>query len=203
MTVRAIVVAIHGVLTRTTEPSWPDHLNKFLADCKVERRDYFAFPFPRINVWLKNRIHARALAKELELLVPLGLPINFVGHSNGTDVMLKTIRLLAERRIKTNAAIFVGSIVDPDVERSGLRLLVHSGMLGRAISYSSMSDVPLRLPLKFPYRDLGRVGWRLKGKQYEEPKIFTRRFNGFGHGDYFAPEHRDRVFTLMRHDMGL
>lgn len=200
---RAIVVATHGVLTRTTKPSWPDYADLAFADCKVEKRDYWAFPFPRINVWIKNRVHASALAAELELLAELGKPFHFIGHSNGTDVNLKTIKILAERGIATETAIFTGSILDHDVERSGIAELIDSKMLGRAYAYCSTSDLPLALPLKYPYRDLGRRGWTLNGKPYEEPRIRTRFFEGFGHGDYFAPEHRDETFRLMRIDMGL
>jgi hypothetical protein len=84
--VRAVVVAIHGILTRTTTRSWPDLLRAYLAhECSVVTRDYSALPIAPLNVFIKNRVHASALASELEIL-PRDLPIHFVAHSNGCDI---------------------------------------------------------------------------------------------------------------------
>lgn len=204
MTVRAVVVAIHGILTRTTSPSWPDHLNAFLRDCKVERRDYWAWPFPRLNVFVRNRLASRSLAEELELLVTGedALPLHFVAHSNGCDIALKTVRRLADRGIRTETVILTGSVTEPDVEKSGVAELVDSGMLGTAFAYCSADDVPLKVPLKWPYKSLGCEGWKLNGRSYEDPRIRTRWFAG-GHGAYFCVGRRKTVFAQMRSDLGL
>ena len=201
---RAAVVAIHGILTSTTDKSWPDDLNEFLLDCKVERRDYFAGPLSVVNVFIRNGIHARALARELEPL-SRSLPLHFVGHSNGTDIALKTIKILASRGVRVETAIFTGSVLDPDVEKSGILKLIESRMLGRAYAYCSGADLPLRIPwlLKWPYKDLGVCGWKREGQPYEEIRIRTRQYPKYGHGGYFSTENREHVFNQMRLDMAL
>jgi len=200
--VRAVIVAIHGILTRTTSPSWPDHLDAFLTDCKVERRDYFAGPFPIFETFLWNRIRARELADEVCLLDPK-MTVHFVGHSNGCDIALKTIKILASRGRHVYTMILTGSVSDPDVEKSGVMQLIESGALGRAYAYCGDRDLPLALPLKWPYKDLGRRGWMRANEPYEELRIRTRMFAGYGHGDYFVPRNRRATFTMMRADMCL
>lgn len=202
---KAVVIAVNGILTPTNAPSWPDYLDAFLEDCKVERRDYFAGPFPIWNVFVKNRYLAHELAAEITLVADRWptLPINFVAHSNGSDIALKAINLLARQGLKVSTAILVGSVTDPDVERSGVRKLIHAGMLGRAFAYCGDRDRALGIPLKWPYRNLGICGWQLDGKSYIEPRITTRQFKGYGHSDYFVPWNREKTFAQMRADMEL
>lgn len=203
----ALVVAIHGILTRTTAPSWPDHLDAFLRDVKVEKRDYVASPFAPWNVFVKNRRIAHGLADELALHYPSLTreppALHFVAHSNGCDIAMKTIQILAARGIRTETVILTGSVTDPDIYGSGVAQLVDAQMLGRAYAYCGDRDLPLRLPLKWPYRSLGREGWKLNGEAYEDVRIRTRWFLGFGHGSYFESEHRTATFTQFRSDFGL
>src|SRR5258707_15344176 len=68
-----ILVAIHGILTSQTEPSWPDKLDAWMyrrdPTVKVLKKEYRAGPFPRWNCWIKNPLLARSLANELELFL--------------------------------------------------------------------------------------------------------------------------------------
>jgi pimeloyl-ACP methyl ester carboxylesterase len=204
--VNAIVVAAHGILTKTTDPSWVDDLDAYLRDCKVVKRRYFAGPFSIVNVFVRNRLIADALAEEIEVLwQQLKVPVYFVGHSNGTDVGRHLIGKLGERGIRTEAAIFTGSVLSPDVVDSGIAGLVISGYLGKAIAYCSKDDLPLRFArwLRWPYRDLGRCGWMYRGKSFKAPGFLTRQFDGFGHSGYFENSNRSKVFEQMRADLGL
>lgn len=200
---RAVIAAVHGILTRNTIAQWPDHLRAAFLDCAVVTREYWAWPFPRLNVFVKNPIHARALAADLELVLPT-LPLHIVAHSNGCDVAVKTVQLLAAKGIRTETLILTGSVTDPDVHESGIWKLIASGMLGKAFAYISPTDGPLSVPsvLKWPYKDLGRVGWVRRGDSYQDLRIRTRIFPG-GHSGYFLPEQRAETFRLMRADMGL
>lgn len=201
----ALVVAIHGILTRTTAPSWPDHLDAFLRDVKVEKRDYVASPIAPWNVFVKNRRIAHGLADELALHYPSLTreppALHFVAHSNGCDIAMKTVQILAARGIRTETVILTGSVTDPDIERSGIAKLILDEKLGKAFAYCSGRDLPLRLPLKWPYKNLGVTGWQSKGHLFDAPRIKTRRFPTFGHGDYFADANRMATFAQIRHDM--
>jgi hypothetical protein len=67
----ALVVAIHGILTSQTDPSWPDKLDAWMyrrdPEVKVLKKEYAAGPFPRWNCWVKDPLLARGLANEIEL----------------------------------------------------------------------------------------------------------------------------------------
>jgi len=79
---KTIVVAIHGILTSQTDPSWPDRLDAWMyrrdANVKVLKKEYRAGPFPRWNCWFKDPLLGRGLANEIELREereePLGAP---------------------------------------------------------------------------------------------------------------------------------
>jgi len=208
--VRAIVVATHGVMTKTTKRAWTDDFGEYLFGSNVpvwfEKKEFFAGLLSMWNVFVQNRRYARGLADEIEgLWRRHQVPLHFVGHSNGTHVNLLAIKILAERGVPTETMIATGSVLDPDIDKSGISKLICDGQLGRAFAYCSTGDIPLRIPwpFKWPYRDLGRRGWVRDGKPFVDPRIRSRFFDGFGHGDYFAEESRGETFRLMREDMGL
>jgi hypothetical protein len=165
---KTLVVAIHGILTNQTDPSWPDHFDAWMferdPEVKVLKKEYFAGPFPRWNCWVKDPRIARGLANELELflagaggacqLQPGGVlpackvehpPLWFVAHSNGAVIALLTTRLLIQRGYRVGGLILTGAAVDADLERNGL---VEWGLgacagcasLGAAIAYASAED---------------------------------------------------------------
>src|SRR2546427_7475580 len=68
-----LLAAIHGILTRQTDPSWPDKLDAWMAErdpqVKVLKKEYLAGPFPRWNCWVKDPLLARGLVNEIELFL--------------------------------------------------------------------------------------------------------------------------------------
>jgi hypothetical protein len=68
-----LIAALHGILTRQTDPSWPDKFSKWMYErdpqVHVATRHYWAGPFPRWNCWVKDPCLARGLANELELFL--------------------------------------------------------------------------------------------------------------------------------------
>ena len=182
-----LVVAIHGILTGQTNASWPDRLDAAWSDSvKVLKKEYRAGPLPLFNTYVENRRLAKALCSELVLFRDREL--YFVSHSNGTDVALKTIKLLTGCGIKTAGAVFIGSVLDPDIQRSGIRELVDSGMLERAVAWSSEDDQVIRRAAGFSwyasrilsfgllcgYGRLGSDGFQLAG----QPTGFSARVLG-------------------------
>src|SRR5438128_4005701 len=73
LNMRAIIAAIHGIMTRQTDPTWPDKLSAWMyerdREVHVTTRHYWAGPFPRWNCWVKDPYLARGLANELELFL--------------------------------------------------------------------------------------------------------------------------------------
>lgn len=94
-----LIVAIHGILTRETDPSWVDHFDAWLVSnaeaspnsnpahtpqgslhaspesspatgaWKLLKKEYSAGPWPRWNCFIHNPRIARGLAAEIELLL--------------------------------------------------------------------------------------------------------------------------------------
>lgn len=196
-----LVVAIHGILTNQTEASWPDRLDAHLWDCKVLKREYAAGPFPIWNTFIKNHQLAAKLVAELALFGEYW-QFHIVAHSNGCDVALKTAKQLAARGRRVETLILTGSITHPSVTKSGVLELVREDRIGRAFAYCSEGDLPLRLPFRWPYYDLGRRGWADVPDDLSD-RIVTRWFPGYGHGGYFGAENRGATFERFREDMGI
>jgi hypothetical protein len=232
MASRPIIAAVHGILTRQAVASWPDLLHAWCRGqgiaADVIKKEYVALPLPSFNVFAKNRLLARGLAAEIEAMVRLDpeeliSPIHFISHSNGTDIVLKAIKRLAKRGIRTESAVFIGSVLRSDIQRNGVAKLIGEGMLGRAFAYCSRSDMALAVPRLLPwcaYGHLGISGWTLAGQelpkldgrdssvmglrlQDAQPDVVTRRFDRYGHGDYFAGELIHATFRRALADMSL
>jgi hypothetical protein len=89
---KALVIAIHGIMTRQSDPSWPDKLDAYLAltapDLKVLKKKYRAGPFRFWNCWLKDPWLARSLAKEVALFLPPPPVLPALQHSSTPSLPL-------------------------------------------------------------------------------------------------------------------
>jgi hypothetical protein len=206
---KPIIVAVHGILSGLTSPAWTSDFAHRVwqrgLGYDVMQRHYVAGPFPHFNVWLLNRFIARYLAAELKPYAEDGAELNFVAHSNGADITVKTIRRLARLGIKVNAAIFIAGAISCDVRRNGLEQLLTDGALGRAIAYCSAQDLALRSRLTWPYGHLGRLGFRREGKPFPASaelaaRVMTRWADG-GHCGYFTPENMPTTFGRILEDL--
>lgn len=221
-----LLVAIHGILTSQTNRDWVDEFDVFCARkfLRVEKREYPAGPFPLLNVYWLNPVIARGLVNEIEAYAEAfgpKLKLHFVAHSNGTDIALQTIKKLALRDIDVQTFIAVGSVLESDIRRSGLRDLLAGEHLQRAVAYASRADEAIKWGRwSIGYGDLGRRGWVVDGDEIPAVRagadasrvayrpagggeLITRRFESYGHGDYFAPQNRAATFDLFLRDCGL
>lgn len=222
---RCLLVAIHGILTRQTDASWPDRLDAWMfqrdAEVKVLKKEYAAGPFPRWNCWVKDPLVARGLVNEIELFRSFSPPIWFLAHSNGAVIALATMQKLIERGFWIGGLILTGAACEADLRKNGVLEWCRSGKLGTAIAYASEDDAlvagdpraPERLGWKlrdwlwdkliWPYGSLGRTGWMLDGVRFpgrETDHVFTRWYPG-GHSTYFAKENRERTFEQIYRDL--
>lgn len=221
--------ANHGILTGLTARDWPDEFDAFAAQslpgCQALKKEYIAGPFPWFNQRFVNPWLARSQANDVQAYKDRfgnNLEIHFVAHSNGTDVALRTIKALAARGIATKTLIAVGSILEADVEKSGVAKLMRDGCLKRAVAYVSKNDHAVKYGGFFStYGSLGRTGWQV-GKEIVQRvldesgrvayrnmnllgdgELITRRFDDWGHSGYFMPANREQIFNLFLRDCGL
>lgn len=210
-----IIVAVHGILSGLTAPAWTSafahHVWSRAVGADVVQRHYVAGPFPALNVWWLNRFIARYLAAELKAYAEDGADIFFVCHSNGADIVLKTIRRLAALGVRVPAAVFIGGAISCDVRTrgwglgNGIETLLETHALGRAIAYCSAEDRALRSRLTWPYGHLGRLGFRRAGVAYppdaaQAARVMTRWSSG-GHCGYFTPENATLTFDRILEDL--
>lgn len=173
---RALVVVLHGILTRQTDPSWPDRFDAWLAnrdpEMRVLKKEYAAGPFPRWNCWVQDRRLARSLEHEILLFAsspfsgskspkassPSLLPPTwFLAHSNGAVIALSVTQRLASRGCWVGGLILTGAACEPDVRRNGVLEWTASGRLGAAVAYSSSEDSVLAGDARFERTLPGRI----------------------------------------------
>ena len=202
-----LVVTIHGILTSTTLRSWCDEFDKWSwvrnRAVKVVKREYWSWFIPAFNVWVRNHIQARALAEEIYGFAQGGAgPISIIAHSNGADIALKCAHRLSALGVRLRSLVLIGAACESDIVKSGIFALVSGGGL-RAVAYSSEGDLALRSKLVWPYGRLGFEGWKLQGGNFSDERIITRWFTPFGHGEYFSPDNREKIFDQAWRDCGL
>lgn len=221
-----LIVAIHGIRTRRTSPSWPKHLAGWCAglpSVQTEAIYYEAGPFSIWNNLIKNPRLARELVSRIETRREYDphRRIHLVAHSNGGVIALSAAKALAARGIRIETIILTGAAVESDVEKSGLAALIGADRLGRAYAYSSPDDGVIRRELEWVpglYGSLGSKGFHRDGKPTglriegyqpigeggewgaEKFRFVTRWFPGFGHGDYFSDTERRHCFECLLED---
>jgi pimeloyl-ACP methyl ester carboxylesterase len=224
---RHLILLLHGILTRRTSESWPKHFSGYVAslpDVATEAIYYEAGPIAWWNTLVRNPRLARDLAGRVETRHRYETRrVHLVAHSNGADIAVRAMRRLAEAGIRVETAILTGAAIESDIERSGLAALVGDGHLGRAIAYCSPSDGVVRRLEILPggYGALGAKGFRRGGKPIglqldgyqtiadlpdwgmDRFRYVTRRFENFGHGEYFDPAERRRCFDAIISDLGI
>ena len=203
---KAIVAAIHGIMTKQTTVSWPDKLASWMwkrdPGVLVIKKEYRAGPFPKFNCLLKDPVIARGLAAEIidACSERAGCPVWLVAHSNGAVIALKTAKILIDRGYRIDGLILTGAACEADVEKNGVAQWLRDGSLGRAVAFCADDDAVLGLVgnrfarlLAWPYGDLGRVGWQNFDVWFP---VKTALFTG-GHSTYFSPENIQKTFEMI------
>jgi pimeloyl-ACP methyl ester carboxylesterase len=225
---KTILVAIHGILTSQTDPSWPDRLDAWMyrrdPTVKVLKKEYRAGPFPRWNCWFKDPLLGRGLANEVELFLPSDKPapaLWFVAHSNGAVIALLAAKRLIESGHNVSGMILTGAACEGDIDKNHVDQWLRERRLGSAMAYSSAEDRVLPQPatssrsviraiysvLARPYGSLGSTGWLRNGEPLSDidrpfATLQTRWFAG-GHSIYFMPAHIERTFEQIYQDIAL
>ncbi|MCC6356923.1 MAG: hypothetical protein IT577_23805 [Verrucomicrobiae bacterium] len=205
-----IVCAIHGILTRVTAPSWCDAFDSWMWSrdprVRVVKREYVAAPVPMWNVWIKNRILARALCADVMALLSdhPGAIVHMLAHSNGACIALRAARMLSDAGAEMGALVLAGAACSEDADRSGALDLLGSGAARRLVAYCSTDDWVTYSRLIWPYGRLGFFGWRLRGAVYSQPGALETRWFAGGHNGYFRDSTaRAHTFEAAARDMGI
>lgn len=214
-----MITAIHGINTGLTDKSWNLQLQAYAVNqgwpATVQTEHYKAGPWPWWNTHVKNPRLAKAVFNRLMMLEERH-SIHIVAHSNGGDIALKAVKLLAKAGRRVDSLVLIGAAVESDIGKSGLLDLVTDDLLGKVVSYCSHLDTVVnKLELiKGNYGALGGKGFRLNlgfvgmiltGHE-EDPgtkNFITRWFDEFGHSGYFAPPTIRLTFETIKKDFGI
>lgn len=209
---RNIVAAAHGILTKTTDPSWPDRLRAFAwrdgYDAEVVPTNYFALGIPIVEVAFWNWFRARQLLADLEPFIERAEDprINLVAHSNGGDIALRVARELWAKRRRVETLVLTNAAAEADVRANGVYRAVNDGLLGRAVAWCGRKDRLIASPAIWPYGHLGATGWTLDGKPFSqvpipeddhEQGIVMNVWHDEGHCHLFSKAERDNTFAAV------
>lgn len=214
-----IVVAIHGIMTGRSEPTWPERLEIRLAQTQPQARvltdHYNAGPTPRLNWFLFNPMQGDSIADWVahwHTQTP-DARVFFVAHSNGCDIARRAmIELDRQHSIKTQTAVLVSAPLPETTKGIGLRPLLDNGSLQRLICYVGSRDSVLGAAptisrpwrylgriARWPYGNLGQQGLRDADETLEgnagtpTAKAVNRVFADWGHCDFFPLGNTDRI----------
>lgn len=127
--------------------------------------------------------------------------IHLVGHSNGCDIILRTLKLLPEQ-VKIECVHFFAAACEADFDANGLNRMLWSGHLGGAEVYTGGKDHALRFaqitskflkPFGLGYGFLGLVG----PKNVDDKRVHEFHEDYFGHSTWFEPAQFPRTMGLI------
>lgn len=192
-----VIIYVNGILTFPGESgnwngravTWT-HLHD---DARAEKVEYFCGPIDRA---FGQKERAQKLALTIQYYK--GWNITLVGHSNGTDVILKALDLLRWPRIE--AVHLVSGACEADFDKNGLNDALEGNCIGKVCVYVGGKDRALALAHSWAGRILGYGVLGLRGPLSILPAIKDRvgvlTWPDYGHSDCWA----DANFTqTMEH----
>lgn len=202
-----VIVAIHGILTRTTDPSWPDRLRAHVFregyDAHVIPSQYFAFGVPVLEVGALNWWRARQILGDIEPFLDSYPPrLHIVAHSNGGDIAIRVARNLWSRGHSVDTLVLTCAAAESDVGKNGVYPAWCADKIDRAVAWCGRQDTLIASPWIWPYGHLGAEGWRTGAHSFEisydygNRRINTEWYDG-GHCHLFAPENRNASFERI------
>ncbi len=228
-----LIVAVHGILTGRSLPTWPERFELWsasaLPDATVLTDHYRAGPVPLWNVGVQNPRAARDLLAVVENYLdgyrPDEVEVHFVGHSNGCDVIRRASIRLMRRGYKVASVLMFSAPCHSSVARMGFAPYVADGSLKRLVVYAADEDAVLAPTptwskpitifqnlVRWPYGNAGRVGLTdgdetvVRNGPEITGRTATRLFPGWGHGDFFPlanPGRMAGMFETIARDSGL
>lgn len=228
-----LFVAVHGILTGRSLPTWPERFELWAASAlpgvTVFTDQYAAGPFPWWNVFWQNPRAANnvdaIVENYLDGMEPGDVAVHFVGHSNGCDIIRRSAIRLMRRGYRVESVLMFSAPCHSSVARMGFKPYVDDGSLGRLVVYAADDDdvlaptadwskplTVLKNLVRWPYGNAGRVGLT-DGQEFvvrNGPEITrttaTRFFPGWGHGDFFPLANPGRMvgmFETIARDSGI
>lgn len=150
---------------------------------------YFCLPISRaFHQWRR----ARRLAELLKAYS--GWSITLTGHSNGTDIICKALRMLRESRmVKIKRLNLACGACPANFQNNGLNLALSEYRVEKVVVYVAGRDKALKLAHSWIGKLLGYGTLGLHGPvnvlEAVKDRTVTERWPRFGHSDCFHPMH--------------
>lgn len=155
---------------------------------------YYAGPLLRR---LRQHEHARQAASLVEKYWLAGYRLHLVGHSNGCDLIERTIRMVSWVTIDSLHLISAAS--SADFEANGYNAALVAGAIGHIYCYTSRSDTAVGIWAALSHRYLrgwglgyGRLGYtgpKNVPAAYRPSRVDVIRRDHMEHGDWFTAGH--------------
>ena len=185
---KTVIIYVNGILT------WPGsadnwngravtwtHLN---TEFRAEDFEYACGPLTR-RVWQQRR--ARHLAKMI--LFYKGWDIILAGHSNGADVIVRTLKLIPAREIKAVHLLAPACSEIPKAET----VKIYAGGKDTALKIAKFSQI-LRC-IGLGYGTIGGYSLRRLSELVGAKNVIYRP--EYGHGDWWDKEVFDKTMRLI------
>jgi pimeloyl-ACP methyl ester carboxylesterase len=191
-----IYIFVNGILTIPAHAdNWTGRAVTWVqlnTSHKAEKVEYFTGIVSR---WIGDGARARKLAKTIKFYLAKQWRIVLVGHSNGCDVILDALQLLAWPHI--HGVHLISAACEADFGKNGLNAA--GSRVGHLSIYIAERDWALMLADTLPARLLGYGVLGKDGPKNStwkaEPDRVVRR--DFGHGGWFTEKQFDATMRLV------
>lgn len=195
MTDDRIFIFVNGIRTAPDDASaWTDRATAWFLNRDIPATDY-EYESGTLTRRVRQQYRAAQLALKIGQLNHHRMVL--VGHSNGTDLILRALAL--NTRPFIDHVFLIGAACDERFDKNGLNAALRTRRVGKIWCFCSPSDGALKLATCTGFlRPIGLgYGWLgLTGPQNVDPmlakRVRTEWFPSYGHNDYF----RDNLFAV-------
>jgi Thioesterase domain len=214
-----LVGQFHGILTRKSNPSWPQYGDAFFANrfpkVRTVNSRYYQLPFPRVAA-VKNSQRSRDLTRQIDTAARLLAEqaqeqpaISLVSHSNGAVLAMQVARSLIERGRPLQSLVLIAPATPTRSTSREVADWLSRGMLDYALLVRPSSDLVIgtiganwqtRL-LAWPWGALGHDGWAAEEFQVSEFQASGRQeticLPDMGHSDPVHERNWEWLYTRI------
>lgn len=200
---RDVFIFINGILTSPGDSrAWTDRAVQWFNNNSDGVSDKFEYYSPALLRRFFQTGHALDLAETLAQYP--GGRLHLVGHSNGCDLIARSIRLTSAPIASVH---LIAGAVERDFHKNGLGERLERGQIGAVFCLCSKGDHVLRYFARasqiatlglIGYGDLGYRG----AVEQHTPRLYHVWRDELGHSDWFGPGEFDRTMETIRVQAG-
>jgi hypothetical protein len=182
---------------------WTDEATLYLQSLGI-RAEAYEYCTTFINRWIKQDSRVKNFAHKVQSWADKGFTPVLVGHSNGCDIIIKSLKHL--HNVYDIELHLISAAAEPDFRKNGLNKALNNGQVKRCVIYIAGKDFALKYLASWSRKVLGWLGLGFQNLGYIGPrhvnpyivkKLATVVEKDYHHSSWFSHENFPRTMRQV------